>query len=65
MIRLWLDKIMFQSILMQFLSQILYHINMHITALLLSWALLHKNYGNFTITGISAIYGNYHSNTAP
>ena len=23
------------------------------------------NYGNFAINGISAIYGNYHSNTAP
>ena len=28
--------------------------------LIYTWALLHKNYGNFTINDISAIYGNYH-----
>ena len=29
-----------------------------------SWAPLHKTIGIFTINGISANYGNYHSNTA-
>ena len=44
-------------------KQLTKHCNVQL--LMLYWAPLHNNYGNITINDISAIYGNYHSNTAP